>query len=403
MLETGDPARPQLAGPEPAPGAHGGALTLAVTCRAAGSRRHRITIRNDWTVESPHDLDAERVARALGADGGCLRVIDDLLPVARRWLLLHCRVIPPDTTVVAGGWRPMVMRRGCCPFARGTWCASDAAEHARDSAHLAAVSGVSRRALRGVVDRLAPARDRYIEVLQQSPEWSAAGMRVTQGGLDELWRAGVHPSRIVHIHEQVARPDVRFGPSFYLNVLAHRPNLGWVASSLSATAVDDADRVGCWLAASETDVDRSHPDVRRAWLSLGLPPRLIQELTTASYLPHDVTCLAARCGSTTMAAAVALARWVQAGCQPTVDALLRLRAHGLPVAPHNFSAAVVERLQELLRGDGDVSSATDCGLLFAAAGSVPMARAWVRAGRTDPYDIARRIADGQTPTVGSGV
>lgn len=74
----------------PAPAAQN--LVTMIECTADPETRfgveHRITIRTDWSVECPHDLEAERIARSFGGWSTCLAVADVVVPALRRALTL---------------------------------------------------------------------------------------------------------------------------------------------------------------------------------------------------------------------------------------------------------------------------------------------------------------------------
>ena len=63
-------------GPEPG----GAPLEVVVRCRtsptAEDARTHPVTIHPDWSVTTPHDLDAERVGMALGGYCSCVELVD---------------------------------------------------------------------------------------------------------------------------------------------------------------------------------------------------------------------------------------------------------------------------------------------------------------------------------------
>src|SRR3712207_9191816 len=74
-------------------------LSVSVRCRTrrgAGGRRHEVRIGPDWSVETPHDLAAERIGVALGGYLSCIELVDDTVPAARELLqLVARRVLPP--------------------------------------------------------------------------------------------------------------------------------------------------------------------------------------------------------------------------------------------------------------------------------------------------------------------
>jgi hypothetical protein len=72
---------------EPAPG---GSLRIDVECTSAPrdlvGALHQVTINADWTVEVPHDGDADRVARAFGGWSSCLLFVESVVPAYRHVL-----------------------------------------------------------------------------------------------------------------------------------------------------------------------------------------------------------------------------------------------------------------------------------------------------------------------------
>lgn len=69
----------------PAPG--GQNLTLVISCtshpRELEGRTHEVVIHPDWTVTTVHDLESERLARALGAWSSCLHFAESTVPAYR--------------------------------------------------------------------------------------------------------------------------------------------------------------------------------------------------------------------------------------------------------------------------------------------------------------------------------
>lgn len=62
--------------------------TIRVPCSgvpyALGPATYAVTVAPDWTVETPHDLAAERVALAFGGYSSCLELVEKGVPAARR-------------------------------------------------------------------------------------------------------------------------------------------------------------------------------------------------------------------------------------------------------------------------------------------------------------------------------
>ncbi len=74
-------------------------VALSVPCRTtreptASVVRHRVTIEPDGSVITPHDLDAERIAVALGGYLTCVDLVDRGVPALHRWVRLVLRQEP---------------------------------------------------------------------------------------------------------------------------------------------------------------------------------------------------------------------------------------------------------------------------------------------------------------------
>ena len=62
-------------------------LDLTIECTSDPYERfgtqHRVIIHPDWTVETPHDLEAERIARSFGGWSTCLAFVERVVPAYR--------------------------------------------------------------------------------------------------------------------------------------------------------------------------------------------------------------------------------------------------------------------------------------------------------------------------------
>ena len=406
-------------GPEPGPAPGGEALRLTVRCTtspdpAGPATRHPVRIRPDWTIETPHDLDAERLAVALGGHLSCLSLVDSVVPAVRRAMrLLARRTLPPLVWDAGPGrWRPARRVRGCCG-SRGRDLAEVAA-HLRGPDHVAAAAKADPRAVRAVMRGVLRAHGGAEDLVPPERELAEAAARCTRGCLDAvaLWDAGLHPAVVVAVHDAVGAGG-RLPARFYLGAVTRRPDLAWVAATLAAARESGADAaeppmtalesgwitidapaepLASWLVWSATDADRLDPTVRSRWLAAGVTRRLVLALSEAGYPPEDVAALAAGWRRDADGAARSLASWVAAGARPDVADLLLLERRGVPsyAAP---SAAAVARLRGLAAGSAFGVDDTELALLIAAAGTVPHAAAALRAG-----DAQWRAAAWQPPS-----
>lgn len=182
----------------------GDSLELSVRCWTARSgpqyAHHMITLRGDWSVATPHDLEAERVAVALGGYSSCAELPRRSVPAARHWLDLECRVAPVPIRFAASRRWHATTRLRCCPLA-GFDTAARAADHARSTDHLAVqfcaplphiedLTTAIRRAYRGTA---------HLQIDHVVAEVAAAALTHGRRDVTALWYAGISPQTIVDI------------------------------------------------------------------------------------------------------------------------------------------------------------------------------------------------------------
>lgn len=166
--------------------------TVLTHCRSVPAsmtyRRHPVTIHPDWSVETGHDLEIEKIAAALGGYSSCLLMAEATVPAAQHWLRLQLRQTLPALSTAAGMvWRPRQQSQ-CCP-AGGFRDPGKAAEHVRSDAHTATVFGAPRAQLAVVLRQ-------WSDRLQST---SAAHRSVT-------WKVGLNPGLVGQLKELMGRP-----------------------------------------------------------------------------------------------------------------------------------------------------------------------------------------------------
>ena len=361
----------------------GESLSVVVPCAAsldlAGATRHPISIEPDWTVTTPHDLEAERVASAFGGYLTCLVLVDRVLPAIRDLTQWRARrVIPRLRRGARGSWAVAgTSRARCCrPEPR----ACDAAAHLRSPEHL-----------RARADAPAPVVARVADAVEHAHR-GAGTFVLTSSELEELrrcvhpatepveaWQAGLHPDVVQAVHDHVVGAD---GPplplALYLGVVTRRPDLAWLADTLARVegGTDDP-TLAEWLIWTHTPLDRRVPRARSGWIGTGAPRSWIIELSTAGYTPDEAEELAAATGRSAVGAADLLRGWVAAGCRPTVADLADVHRGGVP-AWSTPSGAAIDRLTEMVGDDVHAHGAvpltrTELGLLLVREGTVTAA------------------------------
>lgn len=178
--------------------------------------------------------------------------------------------------------------------------------------------------------------------------------------------------------------------AFYVQVLSGRADVAWLRAAHRRGQHEDYPLDWLFDAIDEGAI----PPDRRAWVSTGLPGRLLRSLSGGRYLAGDVKSLAAASRLSVLGAGRWLDVWLAIGAHPSVDQLCTLLPLGL--SPYAVpSRAALDRLIDEV-GDGG-SERTALALLLLVAGSVPEAAAWTRAGVGDAVEVARAVAAGSGP------
>ena len=354
---------------------------------------HDVVLHEDGHLETPHDLEAERIGAAFGGYLSCLEVVDRVLPALFEWLALQRRdELPLLRRDKQRDWH-LHRRLDCC--GRGWRRAAEAAEHARSVPHLARWFETEERLLRPFTRALSDAFGWPDDGASLPPGRAAAAeARVAdRGGVALLWKAGVAPEVIVRIHDALAGCRTRLPVEFYLGVTTRRPDLAWVLNSAAPAApaepVDPDPDTLTWLAWSETAHDRRHPSDRGDWLQLGVPRSVLLELSEQRYTPAEVRYLGTILGRTPAHAAGLLLGWTSAGLRPDVGRLGELSLASVPNLRLNGGA--LRRLLQDARSAGLELGDLEAAELLLVWGNVPEALACARAGRSDPLALARTL------------
>ncbi len=372
-----------------------GPLQLTVTCHADRSRRrgarHPITLHEDWSITTPHDLDAERVAVALGGYLSCGERGDPSVPGGQARGRRRLRIDPPPVRRAAEGrWLVDARVPGCCADPLAWRSARRATEHLRSLSHVAAEFGTTSPSLGPVATKVLRAHGAGLQDVAPAAVEDLVGREVaSRTDAEELWASGLSPVRVRAMHEAVAAE----GPlpvAFYLGVLSRRPDLDWVRDTARAVP-DRADE--SWLAWTETPLDRADPQLRRSWLALGVTRLDVATLTVSAYGPDDVRALARLLRVSPTAAGGALASWVVAGATPDLPSLVRVLRLCQPGALTLASTSVDAVLADL-RSRGWDASRQDAAFALAVCGTPAIARQVLPlTASLEPQDIASALAD----------
>ncbi len=369
------------------PPAPDGPVTVRVTCSTGprSTARHPVTLHPDWSLTTPHDLEAERILAALGGTLSCLTLADVVVPTLRDLVQLSGR--HRLAGVVRSGtkrWRWRVVSGSCrrCK-ARSFATLVDAVRHERTVEHWAETPAMldagrpARESLGELYDAVGRAHRR---AMLDVPRPFAHQHVLEDHGMAELRGLGVPEEYVDHVHERVWRDGPPLPVRFYLAAAYLAPDLDWLASV--ARSRPEAD-VLTWAAWTETPLDRSEPQLRLRWLSLGVSTHDTAQLMHAGCPPNDVEVYAQQAGTSHARAATVLAAWDAVDCRPGPSELMALdRTVGASWQPP--SGGAIDLLMDAVRGLRPEPTRTQAAIVLAAVGTRPNALAVLRAGARDP-------------------
>lgn len=357
------------------------ALTISVACggRPGRSGRHAVTIRPDWSADTGHDLELERIAAAFGSTIACLDLTERRLPCVRQVWLHRQRLVPPGIRrTPQGRWGATAPAPDCdCAVVSGFWkTPEEAAAHLRTLRHWARAFGADTAAC----NRLIVAIERAAgTVFDAEPPRGARSTAVDHHtDLAWLWEVGVHPDEVERMHAGLglARPMAAIG---YLHVAT----CGAALEDLVPYARDSPQAVS-WAASTWRPHDRAAPAERFEWYLSGLHWRGISSLLGGPYQLADVQALADATGKSRNGAAAVLAGWLDAGCCPTFEEVLTV----CRLVPGGRQSPPVGALDLVQRMAGDKLTRTQAGLILVAAGTPTTATSLIRRGVRTLADLA---------------
>ena len=364
------------------PAPDGAPLTVPVSCRTrrgAGGRRHDVVIHPDWSVTTPHDLDAERVGVALGGYLSCLELVDHTVPAATDLLqLVARRVLPPLSRNHVGRWVVDQPTNGCRCQLESYVTPYEAAEHVRTPAHLARRYGADPRQLQRLLDAAVEAHGGF--QMCPPPGWVALGSVREPRGIDVLWGAGVPPELVTEVQERVLPHGGPLPTAAYLGAAYRCEDLEWLRSTVgrSPDGGPDPDAV-VWAAWSYGNGDRTHPHARGDWLASGVPRSAIDVLVDGGINLRMAEELAEVTGRSVHRAALVLAAWERAGCRPGPGDIAALDVLGVGDSYEPTSGAV-ESLFQATRRVRVPPTRTQVAVLLGLTGNRPDALALAKDG-----------------------
>lgn len=337
-------------------------VELRIECRsnprARSSARHQVTINPDLSVETPHDLEAERVAVAFGGYCSCIDLVDKTIPALRSLMVWRHRSKRPGLKRVSSGqWRihDKRLKPTCCNNKTFT-SPQLAMKHALSTDHFATAYDAPRWQLNALAKALkAPSRE---QPPQNDPEinqlvWDPFGVR-------ELWQAGIHPDEIRGLAAVCSKVDEPFLSSYFINLYYSPVKLSWYQQVL-AEVTDST--LANWVVSMESPDKVASVEDWQAWLGYGLPRSDIGTGLANGITAKQVVEVAEVMGWTPRTAARRLAGWAAAKCQPTLADFRILRKYD--ASGERPSLGAIDSLEVELSSSDSNRERTDLALMLA--------------------------------------
>ena len=356
-----------------------GPVILDLECRTApdalSGARHPVVIAPDWTVRTPHDLAAERLARALGGYCSCVDLVDRTLPAVRASLPLLRR--QDHVELESSARRAWTLRRraSCCPSASPS--IAHAVRHARSADHIATTHDAPAWQVTDVLEQVGHVDGPWVS--PPEPTRTVPELGHVQH-LRQLWDAGIHPDEL-HDLAAVVGIDEPLPVEYFLALTYGRTDRAFL--SAVARWCHDPDLLA-WLAWREDPGGKAPARVWAGWILLGVPRWQIVLIVDSRVRPEHVRTAAAALGRPARFVAADVVGWITRGCFPTLDHLRELEALGLSQNHPTDSALtdVCVAAANLVVGTSDprCPDRTELGVLLAMTGSISTTLELIRRG-----------------------
>ncbi|GAA4404918.1 hypothetical protein GCM10023168_18120 [Fodinibacter luteus] len=359
-------------------------MELVVRCRASptaqDARTHRVTIHPDWSVTTPHDLDAERVGMALGGYCSCVELVDMTIPALRSVIdVLTNPVTAEVEPTKAGGWT--VRRTHACCRSREFAGIVQAARHLRSATHLVkAVRARRRRPLdEAQFEEVLAGFERIRGSFQQAPRHRAEALVREPGGLDDLWVCGIAPDQVERLAAVAVGVREPLPVAYFLALVYRSVDPEWLGEAVARCPDPD---IATWLAWQDAPHDRAPAAQWGGWLALGVPRRALLALLDVAVPVQRAYALATALAAPAPVLARELGTWALAGCTPTLGHFLVLRDHGITAATPSTRALdlLCAEVDALLAGRPAAVARTDLAVLLEVLGTRHAVHAVIRRG-----------------------
>ena len=352
-----------------------GDLSLRIECRSEPDRlsevRHEVIIHDDWSVTSPHDLDAERVAMAFGGYCSCVDLVDHTLPRMQQSLARVARrtrpVLRRDKRLE---WRVPTQELVSCCSGRGYDSVRVIAEHLRGAKHLSNTLDLPLWQVNTVVRSVSKAC--RPDLSSESP---SAPFVCEADGLQQLWQAGIHPDAIPSLVSYASAVDGPLPVAYFEGVVYSGYRAEWIRDVLQYRP--DAD-TAAWLAWQEPPDLYADAKDWGLWLGFGVSRRDLLIAMGQAIPSNLVLDVVDATGWPQQTAARAVVDWARVGCLPTPQHFAEIVRWGVDCSRPGGQAIDLAMAQ--VREGGAPIERTELGVMLAIIGNRPELVAAVRRG-----------------------
>jgi len=315
-------------GAGPAPG--GGPLELDIECfnsvSGAGGEKHHVTVHadGDWSITTPHDAEAERIAVAFGSDASCVTHMERTVAAFRASLRVLTRSVRVPLSVGRGGSWQVGQAHSLARCCRSTLfgSAAAAARHTRSPKHLAAQHRVQLKHIEAFLDAAAATWGSW----EACPDFDPRIERLVRetGGVGDLWQAGIHPTDIPELAAVGSVVDEPLPVRYFLGLVYGRADRQWVSEVLAHHPDPDT---AAWLVWLDWPQTRATPAAWGQWLSFGISKAHVIIAIEAGLTPEHVREVATSNGWSISGVAAQFVKWASVGCSLKAGHFHALKRH----------------------------------------------------------------------------
>ena len=302
---------------------------LTIECRTGADApshiRHPVTIREDWTVATPHDLEAERVGVAFGGYSSCAVLVDITVPAVRASFPLLTRLERPALQHSQRGWSVVGPHRKkhCCPLAPYSEI-QDAVRHTLSDSHLAHGSRAPLWQFAAVRDALVATQGFAHDV--DACDGDPRALVDSDADLRELWSAGVAPRDLAALAAPAAAVGSSLSVPYFLQAAYGAFDSEWFSAVLSARPDIDT---AVWLAGLDASQALGDTDKWRQWLLFGIRRHEALFAVTHDMDGDSVAAIATDVGRSRNAVAETLVQFAMQGFLLSHEHFVLFARHGV--------------------------------------------------------------------------